>query len=80
MIQIYNPYNGKRIGELREYTKTELDGALQEAKTAQKSWAKTSKHDRADILFRWAELLREHADELARLVMHEVGKTMGDAK
>lgn len=80
MIQIHNPYNGKFLGELREYTKAELDSALQSAKAAQKDWAATSKHDRADILSRWAELLREHADELAELVMNEVGKTRSDAK
>lgn len=80
MIQIFNPYNGKHIGDLREYTKEELDSALRDAKAAQKNWAKRSKHDRADILFRWAELLRRHADELSALVMNEVGKTLGDAK
>ncbi len=44
------------------------------------AWAETPVVDRARILFRFRELLCRDADQLARLVTREHGKTLGEAR
>ena len=58
------------------------DGALrpQHAEAAAEGWRKTSSRERSEILRRWFELMRAHAEELALLISLENGKALPDAR
>jgi malonate-semialdehyde dehydrogenase (acetylating)/methylmalonate-semialdehyde dehydrogenase len=56
-----------------------VDRAVSSARRAFGSWSEVSLARRTAILFRFRELVAEHADELAAIVTSEHGKTREDA-
>ena len=78
-IVIQSPYLKKSIGAVQALTQTEVNQCIQSSKEAQKSWANTSIYDRAHYLQAWADELLKMKEELATMVMQEVGKAYQDA-
>jgi succinate-semialdehyde dehydrogenase/glutarate-semialdehyde dehydrogenase len=54
--------------------------ALEAAVAAQASWATSAPRDRARILRRAADALREQAEQMARLLTAEMGKPLGESR
>jgi glyceraldehyde-3-phosphate dehydrogenase (NADP+) len=79
-IKISSPYLYEVIGEVQAITTDEVDEAIYYAHKAQKSWAETSIQERAKFLYKWAEELENMQDEIAEVIMKEVGKSYKDAK
>ncbi|MGM0876967.1 MAG: NADP-dependent glyceraldehyde-3-phosphate dehydrogenase [Bacillota bacterium] len=79
-IEIFSPYSQEIIGEIQAITKDEVDEAISFAQEAQKSWGKTPLQERAKYLYKWANELVEMQDEIAEIIMKEVGKSLKDAK
>jgi malonate-semialdehyde dehydrogenase (acetylating)/methylmalonate-semialdehyde dehydrogenase len=77
---VYNPSRGELIAEAPESDARTIDQAVQAARKALPEWADTPVVERARVMFRFAHLLEEHFDELARLVTREHGKTHEEAK
>ncbi|WP_127841590.1 CoA-acylating methylmalonate-semialdehyde dehydrogenase [Actinomyces wuliandei] len=78
-LPIENPATGEVIDELVLASEEDLDHVVEVAREAQKKWARTSLAKRVDVMFRMRELVNQHADELAELIVREGGKTHGDA-
>lgn len=76
---IIDPGTGEKTGELLEASAADLDRAVEVARRAQKEWAKVSLAKRTAIMFRMRELVLEHQDEMARLIVAEHGKNYSDA-
>jgi 1-pyrroline-5-carboxylate dehydrogenase len=53
--------------------------AMRAAQTAFTSWSRKPMHDRADLLFRTASLVRERKSELCAWLTYEVGKNWAEA-
>jgi lactaldehyde dehydrogenase/glycolaldehyde dehydrogenase len=51
--------------------------ALETAQGAQGAWAATPAVERGEVLSRFAELIRENRENLARILVREMGKTYG---
>lgn len=79
-IKITSPYLYEVIGEVQAITTEEVDEAIYYAHNAQKSWAETSLQERAKYLYKWADELENMQDEIAEIIMKEVGKSYKDAK
>ncbi|WP_078409994.1 NADP-dependent glyceraldehyde-3-phosphate dehydrogenase [Priestia abyssalis] len=79
-IDIQSPYLNEVIGQVQAITKEEVDEAIYFAQQAQKSWAETSLQERANYLHKWADELVNMQDEIAEIIMKEVGKSYKDAK
>lgn len=84
-IESVNPADtGDTVGLVPASGKEEVDMAVAAAKEAFEGWRLTPAPKRGEIIFRAAELLLKHKDELARLVTREMGKIlpegMGDAQ
>ncbi|MED4229001.1 NADP-dependent glyceraldehyde-3-phosphate dehydrogenase [Neobacillus cucumis] len=79
-IKITSPYLYEVIGEVQAITTEEVDEAILYAHNAQKSWAETSLQERAKFLYQWADELENMQDEIAEIIMKEVGKSYKDAK
>src|SRR5215204_7260807 len=78
--EIVNPSTGETISEVPNGTQADVDRAVQAAKTALPEWLETTPGERAELLFKLADLIDENADELAALESKNVGKPLSYAK
>ncbi|PVE04792.1 aldehyde dehydrogenase family protein [Streptomyces scopuliridis] len=78
--QILNPATGETIATVAATTAAEVDAAVRRAAAAQRGWAATAPADRARLLRRFAVVVDEHNEELARLEVREAGHTLGNAR
>jgi malonate-semialdehyde dehydrogenase (acetylating) / methylmalonate-semialdehyde dehydrogenase len=76
---IYNPATGQVAGTVDFATAAEVDAAVEAAGAAWPAWRETSLTKRADVLFAFRELIRQHKDELAAVISAEHGKVAADA-
>ncbi|GAA4125559.1 NAD-dependent succinate-semialdehyde dehydrogenase [Aminobacter aganoensis] len=79
-IDVTNPATNEVIGKVASAGKGDLDRALAAAERGFKAWRKVSPFDRAKVLRRAAELMRERADQIATLMTQEQGKPIGEAR
>lgn len=77
---VMNPATGEVIAEVGFATAAEVDRAVASAKAAAREWRATSLSRRAEILFRFHELLAQNRQQLAAIISRENGKTMADAQ
>ena len=77
---VFDPSTGAVQARVPLASESEVDTAVAAARAAFPEWAATAPPARARILFRFQMLLRDHLDELARIVSREHGKTLDDAR
>ena len=78
-IPVENPGTGEVEAELLHASDADLDHAVEMARRAQKEWAKVSLAKRVAIMFRMRQLVLDHQDEMAELIVAEHGKNYSDA-
>ena len=78
--KIFNPATGEQDSEVILASKTDLDGAVEIAQKAFKTWSLNPPLQRARIMFKFKELIEKNFDELAKLIVSEHGKVYEDAK
>jgi len=76
---VFNPATGQEIDQLGLSSAAEVNAAISVAKEAAPAWAATPPLKRASMMFKFNELLGQNADELARHISREHGKTHPDA-
>ncbi|WP_072390618.1 CoA-acylating methylmalonate-semialdehyde dehydrogenase [Hyphomicrobium sp. CS1GBMeth3] len=76
---VYNPATGEVTARLPLSTVDEINDAVAAAKKAATSWGSTPPMKRVAPMFRFKELLHKNADEIARAISSEHGKTHPDA-
>jgi alpha-ketoglutaric semialdehyde dehydrogenase len=74
-----NPANGETIGIFPKSGPEDVDRAVEAAKAAYAEWRLVPAPRRGELMFRFAQLLTEHKDELADLMSHEMGKVLAEA-
>ncbi|MEQ8503990.1 MAG: NAD-dependent succinate-semialdehyde dehydrogenase [Rhodospirillales bacterium] len=79
-LPVENPATGEVIGTVAHADKSDLDRALEAADKGFRAWRQVSAFDRAKVLRKAADLLRERADKIAPLMTLEQGKTLPEAK
>lgn len=79
-LEVINPATEEVIGEVAYGGRAEAAKALDVAAKAMVSWSKQTAWDRAKVLKKTADLMRQRADEIARLLTMEQGKPLGEAK
>jgi len=77
---VYNPATGEQTASLPLSTVEEVDAAVAAAKKAAIGWGATPPLKRAAHMFRFKQLLDHHAEEIARSISSEHGKTHADAR
>ncbi|MBS0448230.1 MAG: aldehyde dehydrogenase family protein [Proteobacteria bacterium] len=77
-----SPVSGAVVARYADGTAEDVDRAAQAARAAFDTgpWPRMSGAQRAKILLRWARLIGDNAEELARLEVEEVGKTVRFAR
>ena len=76
---VINPANGAVVGQVPYSTAAHLDEAVRAAREALPAWRGVSTIARARTLFTLREKLEARKDEIARVVVTEMGKTLPDA-
>ncbi len=75
-----NPANGETLGEYPHWSITELEHALIEVSSVRPVWARTPIAERAALMHRAAQLLREWREDLASLISSEMGKLIHESR
>ena len=75
-----NPANGEVFRTVAEAGAEDADRAVRAAARAFEEWGTRNPVQRAKVLFRWADLIEEHADELALIETRDMGMAIGDAR
>ncbi len=76
---VFNPATGEEIDQLALSSTAEVDSAIAAAAAAAPAWGATPALKRASLMFKFNELLDKHAEDIAKLISREHGKTHDDA-
>lgn len=79
-LAVENPATEETVAEVAFGTREDCKRAIAAASEAMKSWMKLTPYDRAKVLKKTADLMRERADNLARTMTLEQGKPLAEAK
>ncbi len=77
---VVNPANGRVVGRVPHATHEDVERALAATQRAFALWSRTPAYDRAKVLKRTAELIRERAAHIEWLMTTEQGKALSEAK
>lgn len=79
-IPVTNPATQEVIAQVPCATEAEVELAVDAAKAAFTVWKETPVGERARLMLRYQALLKDHHDEIAKVLALETGKTFEDAK
>jgi betaine-aldehyde dehydrogenase len=75
-----NPATGEVFRTVAEAGPEDADRAVRAATRAFEDWGARTPIQRAKVLYRFADLVEEHADELALIETRDMGMAIGDAR
>ncbi len=78
-IQIYSPIDGKLLGEVEAMTKEEIEEKIQKLKKAYKTFSELDILKRANYLRKASKLIKNRAEDLAKLMTVEISKPYKDS-
>ena len=75
-----SPIDGRHLANVSNSQSADVERAVGAARQSFNSgvWSQISPRERKTVLLRWAQLMREHSDELALLDSIDAGKTITD--
>jgi succinate-semialdehyde dehydrogenase/glutarate-semialdehyde dehydrogenase len=79
-IPVLNPATEEQIGTVPHASEADLDEALAAAERGFHIWRRVSAFDRSKLMRKAADLLRERADSIARMMTMEQGKPLAEAR
>ncbi len=80
MPDVINPATEQVIGTVSAASVEETDAAIARAHEAWPAWRAVAPGDRANLLRRFSDVVRDHAEELAQLEVANAGHTIGNAR
>ena len=78
-IEVINPFDGQIVETVPRATAQDVEEAIESTKRGAEEMKSLSGYERFEILNRATALLRQRADEMARTLSMEEGKTLGEA-
>ena len=80
MFSIINPANEEVVTTVAPSSLEEVDEAIARSNEALASWRDVAPGDRANMLRRFSDVVRDHIEELAQLEVINAGHTIGNAR
>src|SRR3712207_6716922 len=80
VMEIRNPATGEVVDTVPQGTAEDVRQAVDIAYEAFRKWAETPANKRAEVLYKTAELVKEHLKEIATLETQEQGKTVRESQ
>ena len=78
--EIVNPATSETVSNVRFSSADDVETAVQAGQEAFEEWGSTAVEERIQPLFELKQLLEDHQDELAEVLVQEHGKTFAEAK
>jgi malonate-semialdehyde dehydrogenase (acetylating)/methylmalonate-semialdehyde dehydrogenase len=79
-IEVVNPATADVLATISLASREDVNAAVAAASAAFPAWRRTPPQNRIQYLFKFRQLLEEHADEIARITTLENGKTLAESK
>lgn len=79
-FNVADPSSGEVVGTVADVGQPETRRAIEAADAAFAAWRDLTPKRRSNALRAWFELLIEHGEDLARLMTHEMGKPIAEAR
>jgi succinate-semialdehyde dehydrogenase/glutarate-semialdehyde dehydrogenase len=79
-LLVHDPSTGDLVAKLPALSRAQTSSAVAAAHRALPEWRARSGKQRAQVLRRWFNLMTEHAEDLARLIVLEEGKPLTEAR
>lgn len=79
-LAVVNPADESTVADVAYGGRADADAAVEAAAKAMPGWRALSVYDRAKILKKTADLMRDRADRIARALTMEQGKPLAEAK
>ncbi len=79
-IDNLNPATGESLGLVPQSTEEDVRAAIEAAAAAQKKWRLVPAPQRALVLYKVGQLLKERKEHLARVLTSEMGKVIEEAR
>jgi len=79
-MDVVNPATGQAIASVGFSTAADVDAAVQAGQDAFEEWRQRPVEERIQPLFELKQLLEDHQEELAELLVREHGKTRAEAR
>lgn len=79
VLPVFDPATGKTVGQLPVASDTDIEEALAAASANAPTWRQVTPYDRARIIRRAAQLLRDRAQEIGRATTTEQGKPIAES-
>ena len=76
---VFNPSTGQAIHKVPLASRETIQQAIDSAKSAFPAWRNTPAAKRAQVMFRFKQLLEQNEARIAQLISEEHGKTLEDA-
>jgi phenylacetaldehyde dehydrogenase len=73
-LAVINPANGEVIAHVADATLADIDAAVASARRGFKAWSQLAPATRGNVLFKLADLLEQHREELAQIETCQSGK------
>jgi malonate-semialdehyde dehydrogenase (acetylating) / methylmalonate-semialdehyde dehydrogenase len=80
VTEIINPATQQSLAQIALAEEADTVRAIEAAEAAFPQWRTTPPQDRIQYMFKFRQLLIEHADEIARMTSQENGKTFAEAR
>jgi acyl-CoA reductase-like NAD-dependent aldehyde dehydrogenase len=80
MFSVINPSTEEVVTTVAPTSLEGVDDAIARANIALRTWREVAPGDRAQLLRRFSDVVRDHADELAQLEVVNSGHTIGNAR
>ncbi len=80
VMTVVDPSTGDEIASVASASEDDAVAAVDAASAALPAWAATPPRERGEVLRRAFDLMTQRADDLARLIVLENGKTLTDAR
>lgn len=78
-VEVVDPATQTAIGTVPDMDRSQVDRAIEAAKTSASYWREMSPYARAETLHNWADLINLHRQDLAAIVTLEQGKPFEEA-
>ncbi len=80
VVEVWNPATEEVVDRVPQGTREDARRALDAAADAQGAWEDVPVSERAKLVLRWAELIEENLEAIARVVTAEEGKPLKEAR
>jgi aldehyde dehydrogenase (NAD+) len=80
LAEVVNPATEEVVGKVAQADRDDVDQAVRAARAALTSWKLTPAKERGRIMLRIAELMDQHAEELAEMIVSELGSPIAMTK